>query len=148
MMIMRSRKFVPLLVLVPLLTGCGGDPLGSVKGTVTLDDNPLPNGTLTFEMPGRRPATAKVVNGQIVQATTFQPGDGVPVGAHKVAVSATEAAAGVVVDNPGDTKGPPKGDYMSGKSLIPTKYNNPETSGLTAEIKSGENTITLKLTSK
>ena len=65
-------------------------------------------------------------------------------GAHRVAIAASKDAAAVVAGNPGDAK-QPKGNYMVGKSLIPTAYNDPNTSGLTAEIKSGENTVEFKL---
>ena len=39
----------------------------------------------------------------------------------------------------------PPTNYMGGKSIIPTAYNNPATSGFTAEITSGENTVEFKL---
>ena len=141
------RRCALLAVLAPLVAGCGGEQLGQVKGTVTLDGKPLSKGTLTFEAPGKRPATARVEAGQIVEATTHKTGDGVPVGAHKVAVAATEDAASAVVANPGEGKGP-GANYMSGKSLLPAKYNNPETSGLTAEVKGGENVLEFNLASK
>ncbi len=36
---------------------------------------------------------------------------------------------------------------MSGKSLIPSGYNDPTTSGLTADIVAGENSVEFKLSS-
>src|SRR5262245_53617090 len=142
---------IPRLVIVvaacALVAGCSGRPtLAKVKGTVTLDGKPLPFGTVTFEAKGVRPATGKIVNGEIVEVTTYDPGDGAPVGEHRVAVTANAEPGPAVVANPGDAKAP-KGDYMSGKSLIPSAYNDPGTSGLTAEIKKGENTVEVKLTS-
>ncbi len=140
------RTFVALALFIAL-AGCSSQPkLAKVKGTVTLDGKPISAGTITFEMKGARPATATVVNGEITGVTTYAPGDGVPVGEHRVAVAANEAPASAVVPNPGDAKAP-KGDYMSGKSLIPAAYNDPATSGLAVEIKPGENTIELKLLS-
>lgn len=140
-----------LCTLTPLILvfacGCSDRPkLAKVKGTVTLDGKPIPSGTVTFEAKGLRPATAKIVNGEITEVTTFDPDDGVPVGSHRVAVTAAADGGAAIVANPGDAKAPKEG-YMSGKSLIPTAYNDPATSGLTAEIKSGENTIELKLSS-
>jgi len=127
------------------LTGCSDRPkLAKVKGTVTLDGKLLPNGSITFETTGARPATGKIVNGQIVEVTTFDPDDGVPVGSHRVAITANEEASSAVVANPGEGKTPGP-NYMGGKSIIPTAYNNPATSGFTAEIKSGENTVEFKL---
>jgi hypothetical protein len=114
---------------------------------VTLNGQPLARGTIRFETTGERPATAVVENGQIVEATTYKTGDGVPIGSHKVAVFANADAASAVVDDPG--KAPPPGaNYMSGKSLIPARYNDPEKSGLSAEIKSGENVVEFKLSSE
>jgi hypothetical protein len=138
----------PLALVLLVLAGCSGGPkLVQVTGTVTLDEKPLPRGTLTFEAPGQRPATATVVDGKITEATTFKPGDGVPVGRHKVAVSATEEAATAVVADPG-AGGRPGANYMGGKSLVPARYNNPETSGLTAEVGPGDTTVKLELRSK
>jgi hypothetical protein len=138
-----------VLFVFVLLTGCSNGPiLGTVKGTVFLDDKPLPKGTITFETPGQRPATAEIENGQIVNVTTYKPGDGVPVGTHKVAIAATTEPASAVVPNPGQAGKAPSADYMSGKSLIPNRYNDPTTSTLTAEIKAGENVLEFKLTSK
>ncbi len=135
------------VVALALLVGCSGQPKhAEVKGTVTLDGKPLATGTITFEMKGARPATATIVNGEIIDVMTYAPGDGVAIGDHRVAVAANELPVSAVVPNPGEGK-LPKGDYMSGKSLIPAAYNNPETSGLTATIKPGENTIELKLLS-
>lgn len=142
----RTCAAVALCVLV---VGCSDRPkLAKVKGTVTIDGKPLPYGTVTFEAKGLRSATGKIVNGEITEVTTYDPGDGAPVGNHRVVVTANAEPGAAVVANPGDApKGPPKADYMSGKSLIPAAYNNPDTSGLTAEIKSGENTVELKLLS-
>jgi len=117
--------------------------MAPVKGTVTHDGKPLANGTIRFEMTGQRPATGKIVNGEIVEMTTFKTNDGVPIGSHRIAIWASEEAGSAVVANPGESK---MGEnYMSGKSLIHADYNNPDTSGLTAEIKSGENVVNLKL---
>lgn len=129
------------------LAGCSDRPkLAKVKGTVTLDGKPLPYGTVTFESKGLRSATGKIVNGEITNVTTYEPGDGAPVATHRVVVTANAEPGPAVVANPGDQKAP-KGDYMSGKSLIPAAYNNPDTSGLTAEVTAGENSVELKLSS-
>jgi hypothetical protein len=121
--------------------------MGLVKGTVTLDGKPLAKGSITFETTDARPATGTIVAGEIVEVTTYDPGDGAPVGQHKVAIAATEDAASAVVANPGEAKQSAT-DYMAGKSLIPAMYNDPSASGLTAEIKPGQNTVEFKLVSK
>jgi hypothetical protein len=135
------------LSLLPLTNGCSGKAsLAHVKGTVTLDGKPLAKGTIIFETAGQRPATGRIENGEIVDVTCYKTGDGAPIGSHKVAISAAEEAASAVVENPGDAKAPGP-NYMSGKSLIPSRYNDPSASGLTAVIKRGENVLEFKLTS-
>ena len=138
---MRNALFIIMIVAV---AGCGGVPMAQVKGTVKYDGKPLKSGTIRFEAPGVKPATGKIVDGEIVELTTFKANDGVPVGNHKVAVWALEEAASAVVANPGESK--TGANYMAGKSLIPAIYNDPATSGLTAEVKSGAgNTVAFEL---
>jgi len=139
-----------VVVLCALAAGCSDRPkLAKVKATVTLDGKPLAYGTVTLEAKGLRPATGKIVNGEVVEFTTYDQGDGASVGSHRVAVTANAEPGPAVTANPGDAPkgGEPKSDYMSGKSLIPAAYNNPDTSGLTAEVKSGENALEFKLQS-
>jgi hypothetical protein len=142
------RRWLGPVVVCLLVAGCSDRPrLGKVKGTVTFDGQPLAKGSIVFESPDARPATGTIVNGEIVEVTTYDPQDGVPVGPQKVAISAVEdAAASPAPANPGEAS--QALDYMSGKSLIPAMYNDPSTSGLTAEIKPGENTVEFKLVSK
>lgn len=146
---MKTIAFVSgAMIVIILSNGCSRGPaLAPVKGTVTIDGSPLAKGTIIFEASGQRPATARVENGQIVEVTTYKTGDGAPVGSHKVAISANEDGASAVVENPGEAK-VPDANYMSGKSLIPARYNDPNTSGLTAEIKRGDNVLEFKLTSQ
>src|SRR5436309_58646 len=127
---MRYSCLASLVAFVGLCVGgCGSGraALAPVKGTITLDGKPLAKGTITFETTGKRPATGKIVNGEIVEMTTYVTGDGAPLGTHKVAVWASEEAASAVVPNPGEEK--IGANYMSGKSLIPALYNDPNTSG-------------------
>lgn len=129
-----------LTCLAPLavigLTGCGGGqsvrpPLGKVTGTVTYNDKPLADGTITILPEKGRPASGRIKDGKIVDVTTYdQTGDGAPLGTHPVAIRAVENAADM---------------YAKPKLLIPAKYGDTKTSGLSAEIKSGENTLDFKL---
>jgi hypothetical protein len=136
-----------LVFLCLAIAGCGSGrpPMGKVKGTVNYKGQPVANGAITFEVAGNRPASGKISSGEIIDVVTFEPNDGVPVGTAKVAVIANSAVA---------SSAPPAGsdpgvgtkigaDYMGGnaKPLIPAKYNNPKTSGLTFEIKKGDNDL-------
>ena len=152
---MRFIAAVLLLSLVCLATapGCGGSdraPLGEVTGTVSYNGQPIASGTIIFEVPGARPANGKIVDGQIQDVTTYEPNDGAPVGQAKIAVFATGAGGASPAATGADPGQPIAIDenYMGGgaTSVIPPKYNDPTTSGLTWEIKKGENTVTLDLT--
>ncbi|MGL4555105.1 MAG: hypothetical protein ACRC33_28400 [Gemmataceae bacterium] len=140
---MTTQRFrlALLLPLAALIAGCGSN-LGQVTGTVTYEGTPLADGTIIFETTGARPATGKIVAGKITDVMTSRPGDGVPPGSHKVAIHAIEAAGSAVAANPGDKTGIAS---MQTKSLIPAKYGDPATSGLTAEIKPGSNELKFEL---
>ena len=126
-----------------VVAGCTGrGPLGAVHGRVSFKGAPLTRGTIVFEVTGARPASAQIVNGQITEVTTFRRNDGVPVGKAAVAVFAFEPPApSAATSKPGE----PNYMGMDAKSLIPQKYNHPQTSGLTCVIHSGENEIVLDL---
>jgi len=135
---MRTLSFllVTCLVLLPA-SGCGrsGRPaLGRVHGTVSYQGKPLLIGSMIFEVSGARQAQGKIVQGKITEVGTFDRGDGIPVGTARIAVFAYEAD----VTNA-------SASMNVGKSLIPNKYNDPSTSGLTWKIESGDNEIILDL---
>ncbi|QDT99554.1 hypothetical protein [Gimesia aquarii] len=134
-----KRLFFCMFLLTVI--GCGGGPDRSstapVSGTVTLDGAPLASGTITFETTGSRPASGVIKDGEILNVMTYEPNDGAPVGTHQVSITATETAKSAVVANPGETTDFDPNYMGGGNSLILEKYNNPSTSGLTAEIQSG-----------
>jgi hypothetical protein len=136
--LMKAR--LVLMCLAPLaviaFSGCGGEqsvhvPLGKVTGTVTYNDKPLAQGTITILPANGRPASGQIKDGKIIDVTTYdKTGDGAPLGTHPVAIRAVENTTDM---------------YAKPKSLVPAKYGDTKTSGLSAEIKSGENTLEFKL---
>jgi len=139
-----------MILGLALLVGCGpsGPPLGKVSGTVTLDGEPLAQGSISFEVPGVRTATGKIANGQIVEVTTFETGDGAPVGEATVTISSVEEAEPSAPAPEASTDAPAEDNLMKEYNYItPTKYANPETSGLSATINDGDNTLSFELTS-
>jgi len=138
--------------LFPLsLVGCSGnEPTAAVTGTVTVDGKPLAEGTIIFEATGSRPATGKIKDGEIVEVFTYETDDGAPVGSHKVAISARPPASDAATKgNPGEAKKMDANYMGGGKSLIPTRYGDPSSSGLTATVEKGkENRFEFKLDSK
>ncbi len=145
-------KYFAFSLLVSLSVGCGENlnrsATAPVSGIVTFDGQPLASGTIIFETAGSRPASGVIKEGAILNVTTYKFNDGVPVGLHKISITATETEKKAVMANPGEMTAFDPNYMGGGNSLIPPKYNNPTTSGLTAKIKSGtENVIQLKLES-
>lgn len=110
-----------VLACVGLFAGCGeGRPkLVKVEGTVTFEGKPLEQGTVVFIPKEGRTASAMVVDGRLTDLMTYEPGDGLPLGTHVVTVQS--------VKNAGDM-------YAPRESLIPEKFGNPKTSGLSVTI--------------
>lgn len=129
--------------------GCGSrhPPLGSVTGTVRYNGRPIAEGQILFEVAGARPAQGTIVDGRIVDVTSYAAGDGAAIGHARIAVFATPASVSLYTQGQGGpgapttTATPPSG----GPSLIPVKYNDPETSGLSHEIVPGVNTLAIEL---
>ena len=139
------------------ISGCfsKSPPLGQVEGTVTFDGKPLEEGTIIFTVSGARDASGIIKNGEIQQVTSFKPGDGAPIGEAKIAVIAVKSGAGTISPasaSPGDEGNPALAGrgtspmMVNSEFLIPTRYTNPEKSGLTATIAKGKNEINLELT--
>lgn len=121
-----------LSVCLAVLSGCGGeDPkrpaLGKVTGSVEYKGQPVKEGQITFYPENGRSATGKVNDGKIQEITTFDPGDGAPVGKLKVTVVAFDKSTA-------DT-------YNPGKNLLPTKYAALQSTPLSVEIKPGANDV-------
>jgi hypothetical protein len=121
------RRRLICILLVVCIAGCGSSGPGRlvpVKGTVTLDDKPLPTGSLVF-----KPDAAKGNNSPLEPAGTIADGgyslftkekEGAPLGWYKVGIVAEEASAA--------------DPYAPRKSLVPARYNDVETSGLSIEV--------------
>jgi hypothetical protein len=119
-----------LFVCTPsILAGCGSsnEPhLSAVKGTVTLDGKPLPRGSIAFRPDAKggnnsshEPAGEIGSDGSYTLHTRTRPG--APLGKYVVTVQASEPAD-------------PKDPYGPEKSLVPTRYTDPDTSELRVEV--------------
>jgi len=124
------------------LPGCGYSPdlppVAEVSGTVTLDGNALPRGTVQFVPDDAQGTSGAPGVGSIDSNGRYEISTagvkGAIVGKHKVGVVALEEF------DPMTTSYAP--------SLIPERYNDANSSGLAFEVKAGEeNVIDLKLTS-
>lgn len=120
----RYGLLLGTLALWGVMLGCSSNakspiPLKQVSGTVTLDGEPLSQGTITF-MPvaGTNSSTGDIVDGKFT-LSTFSKDDGAPPGEYKVAVTAW-------------TTPPEMG--VEGVPAIPKHYFDTNTSGLSATI--------------
>lgn len=130
-----SPRIHAALFLCLAICGCGGSagkvrPTGMFSGTVTLGNGPLPEAILVLEDPERGiGVSATIEDGQFVFI------DPIPIGTYQVTIHPPPAPPPLQADpsgNPADV-------------AIPTKYRNPETSGLTQEIETGPNTVDFQL---
>jgi hypothetical protein len=121
------------------LTGCWGESqfeTAPVRGTVTYQDKPLSQGTIMFVPNDDRPsATGEIQPDGGYRLTTYTEHDGAVLGDHTVMITAVEDDSGKL---PEERSGLPK-------LLIPVKYSSNSSSGLTAEVKAGGNTIDFTL---
>jgi hypothetical protein len=134
-----NRFCVVHLTALVVLSSCGcGQKTASVavvRGTITLDGQPLQSGNVATIPSAGHGALGAIQNGEF-ELSTFGKNDGAVPGTHKVAVTARDPVQG---SSP---------EAVAGKLLVPQRYTNADASGLTIEVKAGEvNTPTLKLTS-
>lgn len=140
-------RFAPRLLvaiglpLIGLAPGCGG---GSqfpetvpVSGKVTYKGEPVPKGTVTFLSDKGQPATGAIQPDGTYTLSTFAEKDGALPGHHQVQVIANDGDPTMM---PGSSPG-----YKPPRDLVPKKYNNPATSGLTADVARGKPTIDFDL---
>lgn len=116
-----------LFVLI-VLSGCSQGGTNRVTGKVTFNGQPLFKGNISLLPANGRPAHGTIKNGEIVDMTTFTANDGALPGSYKVTIRALSSD-----------------DMYTQKSLIHEKYGDPNRSGLTAEIKSGENVLSFNV---
>src|SRR5262245_47011539 len=139
-MVLSHREFTlrPLglvLLVLACLAGCGEGKTAPVNGRVKLKDGSdvsvLASYSLSFEPDGGKTSAVGEVNPDgSFKLSTFGANDGAVPGKYRVAI------------NPPPNPDP---DKPPSKSKLPAKYENLNSSGLTAEIKPGPNNIELEL---
>jgi hypothetical protein len=139
--VMRSLAFIGACFGLTFLMGCGGGDAkkATISGKVTYKGAPLAGGTLKL-VPTSGGSSYPVY---IKPDGAFQVTDA-PVGNMQVAIESTGSGTGATTDS---TKmAPPAGGGRpvatpapSNGPVIPARYNNPKTSGLTWDVKAGRN---------
>jgi hypothetical protein len=156
-MLRFDYRWLACLASTLILAGCGGgsdpDRLDTVSagGTVTYNGVPVEGASVTF-MPQSEDGHGAVgttdEEGHF-ELTTYEPGDGAVVGDYKVKITKIEAQGALsqeeaqAYEEKGQTPPP-----IRAKSDLPLQYANPDTSGLTQEVKedADENDFTFALT--
>ena len=143
-----SRAIATMLAIATAIAiaGCSSPPtdqppLGRVRGKITLDGQPLAGVEVVFAPERGRHSMATTDAGGRYDLTYVNATKGAKVGPHKVSIRPTEYPVGEAptdASSGGAPAGPPP--------KIPAKYNKRST--LTAEVKSGKNTIDFQLESK
>jgi hypothetical protein len=129
------RRLGLALALLACLVGCGPGKTAPVNGRVKLKDGSdvsvLKGYSLTFEAEGGKTSAVGEVNADgTFMLSTFGANDGAVPGKYRVAINP--------LTNPNPDKPPTK-------SKLPAKYENLDSSGLTVEVKPGQNRIELEL---
>jgi hypothetical protein len=136
----RWRAWVAFLCLACSLLGCGstGPEMARVNGKVTRHGKPLTQGTITFVSTddGRANASSAIGAEGAYDLKTNAPGDGVQPGEYRVVVSDVNAS---------EVLGSRPQAHAKSATALPSKYANPDTSNLSAVVKSGQNTIPFDL---
>ena len=157
-MIFRVALSVCLLALVGCNTGPSVSP---ITGKVTLDGAPLPGATVTFSPVKGGTGSAAVgtvdANGEykLTDMKSTNIGSGAVAGDYKVGIvwfkpeaNDTSRSSGASSDGAMTTDKAAATTTSGPKLALPAPYQNPETSGLKATVKSGQNTFDFPLDSK
>jgi hypothetical protein len=133
---MQFKRLLGVLAACALVSGCGDSNTGTVSGTVTVDGQPLVEGSISF-FPAD-PTSGGTAGGPIRDGKYSV---AVPVGKMKVSISYPKAAGTKKLYN---TPSSPVGTMY--KEGLPARYN--ERTELTFDVKSGSNPKDWELTGK
>lgn len=131
--------------------GCTGDdggysgPTGTVSGTVTLDGNPVAaNVSFLNTEKGYSASGAADSSGNYSLSTKGS--NAIPVGKYQVAVTEPPAKEMSPEEAMEASLKSEDGSIPATDSAIPSKYNSPGGSGLSFEVKEGDNSFEIKMT--
>lgn len=126
-----------LLALVACTVGCGGGPeTGSVKGTVTLGEDPFTDASLVLVSS----ESGQGASAELGPDGSFQLANELPVGTYTVYLTPK-------VDEEEMMKRMQEGKppTSSKDNTVPKKYQNEVSSDLTVTVEPGENEVTLRM---
>jgi hypothetical protein len=121
-----------------IFAGCGGGGFETapVNGKITYKGKPLPTGTIIYMPEGDKPAATGEIkpDGSYILGT-YASEDGAVLGKHAIKIYAVEEQGERLPEERSPTPG----------LILPNNYTSFETSGLTAEVKQGQNTFSFEL---
>jgi predicted small lipoprotein YifL len=125
---MNGFRLLVFLTVVAMLAGCGKSypDYYPVTGKVYYRDQPLTTGVVMFQPPSGPPATGQIQSDGSFTLVTHGRADGAMPGLNQVRITAREMKADAA-------------EMALGKHLIPERYSQFSTSGLTAEVSAGDN---------
>lgn len=130
-----------LLVSLVFCASCSQDTkLGRVHGTVRLDGKPVPKGTVQFTPSAGQSAIGTIQSDGSYSLETQGRSDGAFLGMNKVAIVSYNA--------PPITGPAYMFPHQKSTPLVPERYMSATTSGLTFDVKPGNNQADFDLTSK
>ena len=145
-----ARSLVGFLTIA-ILAGCGGadrPATAPVSGTVTVDGEAVEGAAVMFvPEKGGRPATGTTDAQGHFTLRTIEKGDGAVLGSHQVAITLAKTTGGPEALE-GGTMGEVSPRTVQTEWIVPRKYSDPKTSGLTKMVAEGDaNTFTFDLKS-
>ena len=139
----KGSLLLGLILSVVFLSGCGGDPVGYVSGKVILATDDDPEGLyVTFINTGTGIAGTALVDADGNYRLTYKGDEAIPVGVFTISVKAHDAEMsdeefGKYMSLPLHKKMEVRKQRLSKGDLVPKKYHDPSTSGLSYEITQG-----------
>jgi hypothetical protein len=121
-------------IMAALALGCesGKDTFALVKGKVLYKGRPVHTGTIVFAPDLLRGTTGPLARAEIQSDGSFalqtQGRPGAIPGWHRVTILSMEPSPKII----------PDGDGMLPRSMVPEKYRDPELSGLSCEVRGGQ----------
>lgn len=115
-------------------------PTGTVAGKVTVNGQPLTEGTITFFGENNGDTGAAHLTSDGTYALKYGAGFSVPAGDYRVSIAAGPPPSSSPADPQDLMKTVKMGDGTKAKKAIADKYRDPKTSALIAVVKPGSNT--------
>lgn len=143
------RSTVWLAAVFLLMAGCDRRPTGRpatapVTGVVRFNGEAVAGATVGFQADGNGRSASGITDAQgRYQLSTFARGDGAVPGSYQVIVLKYEVSDNATGGQ--EEYVPPQGPTPPPKHLLPEKYATAKTSGLTATVGNGPNTIDFDL---